>query len=78
MWTVNQSSVDSTFWAKARTTTLREVSISWLSKYDKHDFLAKYSSNQNEPKKKDIDNKIIDKFAVNELSPESSGEDLED
>ena len=41
-------------------------------------FLAKYSSNQNEPKNKDIDNKIIDIFAVNELSPESSDEDLED
>ena len=44
----------------------------------KPDFLAKYSSNQNEPKNKDIDNKIIDIFAVNELSPESSDEDLED
>ena len=54
------------------------TSNSWLSKYDKSDFLAKYSSNQNEPKNKDIDNKIIDIFAVNELSPESSDEDLED
>ena len=64
--------------AKGRTTTLREVSSSWLSKDDKPDFLAKYSSNQNEPKNKNIDNKIIDIFAVNELSPESSGEDIED
>ena len=53
-------------------------SSSWLSKDDKPDFLAKYSSNQNEPKNKNIDNKIIDIFAVNELSPESSGEDIED
>ena len=45
---------------------------------NKPDFLAKYSSNQNEPKNKDIDNNLIDIFAVNELSPESSDEDLED
>ena len=45
---------------------------------NKPDFLAKYSSNQNEPKNKDIDNNLIDIFAVNELSPESSAEDLED
>ena len=63
---------------KGRTTTLREVFSSWLSKDDKPDFLAKYSSNQNESKNKNIDNKIIDIFAVNELSPESSGEDIEE
>ena len=47
-------------------------------KDDKPDFLAKYSSNQNEPKNKNIDNKIIDIFAVNYDAPEPSDEDLED
>ena len=75
---INQFIKLDTLRAKGRTTTLREVSSSWLSKDDKPDFLAKYSSNQNEPKNKNIDNKIIDIFAVNELSPESSGEDIED
>jgi len=57
---------------------VKKVTAVAFNKDDKPDFLAKYSSNQNEPKNKVIDNEIIDIFAVDEIPPASSGEELDD